>query len=94
MVSDFDSGSSIFSEEEVISLEDLDIPVLTVTRELIENYFDSASPFLANLSLCLLCKCLSKSAIVLTAENIGWLLGISAVVAYKTYYDETVEGLM
>ena len=63
------------------------LPELSLSLSLIDTYFDTCSPYLINLSLCLLCKCLSKGVIPLTSGNIGWLLGISLVVAYKVYYD-------
>jgi len=63
---------------------------LSISQNLISNFFDTSSPFLINLAFCLLFKCLSKSTILLDENNLGWLLGISTVVAYKVYYDETV----
>ena len=88
------SGSSIFSEEEAISLSDIRLPQLTLSQELIQIYFETSTPYLINLALCLLCKCISKGVIELKQNNVGWLLGISTVVSYKVYYDETIEGLM
>ena len=30
----------------------------------------------------------------LKEDSVGWLLGISTIVAYKLYYDEPIEGLL
>jgi hypothetical protein len=67
---------------------------MPISHNLITSFFDTSSPFLINLAFCLLFKCLAKGDVKLNQKNLGWLLGISTVVAYKVYYDETIEGLM
>jgi hypothetical protein len=61
---------------------------------MLEVFFDPPSPYLINLSLCLFCKCLSRGFLSLKEDSIGWLLGVSTIVAYKLYYDEPIEGLL
>lgn len=39
-------------------------------------------------------KFLSFSETKLTPKNVCWILSIGTIVAYKIYYDETVEGLV
>ena len=76
-----------------MSLKDLELPKLRLSEGLIGEIFDSPSPFLANLSLCLLFKFFMKSKFQPEADQVGWLLGVSTMVAYKIFVDETVEGL-
>lgn len=70
MMGDLDSNSQfdseIFSEEgEALSLKDLNAPELPFNLAVLQSIFDSPCPFLVNLSLCLLCKCLARSGISL-----------------------------
>jgi hypothetical protein len=36
----------------------------------------------------------SRGRITLEVNSVGWLLGVSTVVAYKLYFDEPVDGIM
>jgi len=57
---------------------------------MLEVFFDPPTPYLVNLALCLFCKCMSRGQIVVGVDSVGWLLGVSTVVAYKLYYDEPI----
>lgn len=89
-----DRGSDILSSEGKISLKDLELPELRLSEELIEELLDSPSPFLATLTLALLLKFLMKSKFTPLVTQIGWLLGVASLVAYKVFFDETIEGLV
>jgi hypothetical protein len=64
------------------------------SEELVGAIFTSASPFLVNLSLCFLIKFILRSQLKINNENAGWLLGIAAIIGYKIFYDETLEGIV
>ena len=59
----------------------------------VSTIVDSTCPLLVNLAVCLLLKCSSWGGVALSEKNLGWMLGISTIVAYKIYYDEPVTGL-
>jgi hypothetical protein len=65
-------------------------PALVLALPLVESLFAQASPLLTNLALSLLFKFILRSREKLSGENAGWLLGVSALVAYKIFYDETL----
>ena len=95
MIDDFNSsGSDLFSEEEIISLTELQPTEIILSESLLDTYFECFSPFLVNLALCLMYKCLARTEIHLTPQNAGWFMGVSTLVAYKVYYDEPIEGLI
>jgi hypothetical protein len=58
-----------------------------LTEKLIEEIFDSPSPFLITLSLSLLFKFFMKSKFSPAVGQIGWLLGVATMVAYKIFFD-------
>lgn len=66
---------------------------MVFNEAMVRTIFDSTCPLLVNLAVCLLLKCSSWGAVPLSEKNLGWMLGISAIVAYKIYYDEPVTGL-
>lgn len=56
--------------------------------------YDTPSPFLINLSLCLFIRYCENVEEPVKFEGCAWLLGIATIVAYKIYYDEELEGLV
>lgn len=91
--SQFDS--EIFSEDgDPLSLKNLTLPELPFNLGMLQAIFDSPCPFLVNLSLCLLCKCMARSELALSEASVGWLLSTATIVAYKIYYDEPISGLV
>jgi PhoPQ-activated pathogenicity-related protein len=65
-------------------------PILPLGLPLVQAFFSEASALLVNLALSLLFKYLLRSGVTLRAANAGWLLGVSALVGYKIFYDETL----
>jgi hypothetical protein len=72
----------------------MELPVLKLSEQLVEEILDCPSPFLATLALSLLFKFLLRSHFSPAVGQIGWLLGVATLVAYKVFYDETIEGLL
>lgn len=70
------------------------LPELPFEVETLQAIFDSPCPFLVNLALCLLCKCMARSQMALSEGSAGWLLSTATIVAYKIYYDEPIGGLV
>ena len=66
---------------------------MVFSEAMVSTIFDSTCPLLVNLAVCLLLKCSSWGGVALSEKNLGWMLGISTIVAYKIYYDEPVTGL-
>lgn len=60
----------------------------------LQAIFDQPCPFLVNLALCLLCKCIARAEMLLKEGSVGWLLSTATIVAYKIYYDEPIGGLL
>ena len=85
--------SSWFSMTTSLSLADLKVPQLVLTKELVKRIYEEPEPFLINLSLCLMFKFLYYSKIKLDLENVCWIMGIGTVIAYKIYYDDPVSNL-
>ena len=87
-------NSEIFSEDgEFVSLKNLRLPEMLFSEATVSTIFDSTCPLLVNLAVCLLLKCSSWGGVPLSEKNLGWMLGVSTIVAYKVYYDEPVTGL-
>lgn len=68
----------------------LNFPSISLTPKLVASLFDDASPLLINLAICLLFKFMFRSKVRLSNDNAGWLLGVSVLVGYKIFYDETL----
>jgi hypothetical protein len=87
-------SSEVFSEDgEFVSLGNLRLPEMLFSEATVSTIFDSTCPLLVNLAVCLLLKCSSWGGVPLSEKNLGWMLGVATIVAYKVYYDEPVKGL-
>ena len=72
----------------------MNLPFLELKPSLIKEIFIAPSLYLVNLSLCLLLKYCYFTNTSLDDHNIGWILSVSAIIAYKIYYDEQIEDLI
>jgi hypothetical protein len=80
----------MFSSEGFLSIKDLDLPTIPFTEEVLSKIYDSPAPFFINFALCIFIKSLLRSKIALNEQNVVYLLGISTLVSYKAYFDETI----
>lgn len=70
------------------TLRQIKLPTLKLTEELIRDIYQAPSPFLMNLSLCLLLKyCIKRNARP-DCNDAAWIVAIATIEAFKVYYDE------
>ena len=82
------------SDGSVCQLSQIKLPSLELSLEFLEEIFLSPSIFLMNLSVCLLLKYSYYTRTILSQDNIGWIISVSTIIAYKIYYDNQMEDLM
>ena len=80
-------GDSFNTLNSIKTLREIEIPHIDLNIETITLLYDTPSPFLINLSLCLFIRYCANAQEKVKFEECAWLLGIATVVAYKIYYD-------